>query len=192
MLNKSEMFRHSAFGTLFFSLSVTLNLCPAQTCFLNGCGHGCACFLFLLLRLILHRFQMRAPTLLALKWTVMFLSQTNLHITLIKGRWCSQVSHTSNLFPNMKDLHFESPIAFPAPRLKGSVPSHHLVGDHSYAPPVYFLQQFELGATAAISHFNFFTHSHIFTRVSTNRKCVVWTVLFISCLQVYMEHSYAW
>jgi hypothetical protein len=55
------------------------------------------------------------------------------------------------------------------------VPSHHLVGDYTDAPPVYCLQQFELGVSAAISHFNFFTHSHIFTRVSTNRKCVVWT-----------------
>jgi hypothetical protein len=42
-----------------------------QTSFLNGCGHGCACILFPFLRLILHRFEMCAPTLLALKWTVM-------------------------------------------------------------------------------------------------------------------------
>jgi hypothetical protein len=82
----------------FYSLSLTCNQCPAQIYFPNGCG----CIFILFLRLILHRLQMCAPTLLLLKWTVMCLPQSNLHMTLIKGKWCSQGTHTSDLFPNTR------------------------------------------------------------------------------------------
>jgi hypothetical protein len=68
-----------------------------------------------------------------------------------------------------------------------------LVCNNSNAPPVCCLQQFNLRATAAVSHFNnFFTLSCIFTKVSKNIKFVAWTMFFHFLHQVYMEHSYVW
>lgn len=60
----------------------------------------------------------------------------------------------------------------------GTLASQHFIHDDANTPSVNFLQQYKKQATPVISHFHFFTPSHIFTSVSRDRKIVVCTVNF--------------
>jgi hypothetical protein len=79
----------------------------------------------------------------------------------------------SDLFPNTKYIPLEFFFTTTGIKVKGPAPSQHFVCDDTYTPPVYLLQQFKLGATAAIIHFDFFTLSYIFTKVFRKRKFVL-------------------
>jgi hypothetical protein len=76
-----QMLHFSAYQ-ISTSSSFTFNLYIAQTCFFNGC----ACILFLCLRLSPHRFQIHAPASLPSKLTVMCLPQTKLYRNLLKAK----------------------------------------------------------------------------------------------------------